>query len=706
MKQKSKSLLIFSILICLLTNVVVLLNIPYLRQFFGFIFLLLLPGYLILKLLDIKGNHLEEFLLSWGLSISFILLFGLSLNTLLLDMDYQKPLATNYILVSFSSAYIIILVTKVIRDNSNNDHTKNTKREVIIPRLNYFEIKSIMASFLLPAFSLLGIHLMNMYNNNSIIFLTIFLISIYVYIACRYKEEDIKRIYPFLIYFISISIILLIPLRSNHLIGVDVHAEYYFFQTTLNNLHWMPFADSTLDSSLSISLLPTIFQSLLNVPSEMLYRILYPILFSVSPLIVYAISQKYISETYSFLTSCLYMFQSQFLWTEANPRTCVAILFFALSIMTLFSKNITQLNKKILVIIFIASCIMSHYTTSYIFFVMIGISYIALNIISIKYNIQKPFSKNIVVLFIVLIIFWYSMITGRAFYSAVHFVNQILLNFHNFLEASARDATVMSVLGSGIGEKQIPHKIEFIFTWLIFITTGIGLAITIKDYKSFIHLRQISIKADIIKEKFEVAYVIIAVICAGLLTMMISLPYISKGYDIQRLYLMLNIILSIFSIIGAAYVSNRIKVKPYVMILMILLPYLLCITGITYNVFDVQRSIILNSKGEQYDIYYIHDQENAGAKWLKKYAQANITAYSDFYGKYILLSQATYPLDLIDNNAILNNRHTDGYLVLYNLNIEKSSLYDRNRKSYNLTEYKQFITSNLIYNNNHSEVYK
>ena len=83
------------------------LNIPFLRQIIGFIFLTILPGLLILQILKLNKMGLtEKFVLSVGLGVSFLMFFGLLVNNLSLYFGYETPLATIPLLISFNLAFI------------------------------------------------------------------------------------------------------------------------------------------------------------------------------------------------------------------------------------------------------------------------------------------------------------------------------------------------------------------------------------------------------------------------------------------------------------------------------------------------------------------------------------------------------------------------------------------------------------------------
>ena len=101
--------LIFVFLIA--TDLAILLNIPFLRQILGFIFLTILPGLLILLILKLnKMGFTEKFVLSVGLSISFLMFFGLLINNLSLSLSYETLLAAIPLLISFNLAFIALAI--------------------------------------------------------------------------------------------------------------------------------------------------------------------------------------------------------------------------------------------------------------------------------------------------------------------------------------------------------------------------------------------------------------------------------------------------------------------------------------------------------------------------------------------------------------------------------------------------------------------
>jgi len=717
LKFGAKNWFVFAISILLLTDLAILLNIPFLRQILGFLFFTLLPGVLILQILKLnKINFLEKFILAWGLSIAFLMFFGLLINNSVLALGYKTPLSTIPLLIALNLAFIMLVIA---------GYNTNKNPIFFFPNLNLStsEKAFLLAPIIFLALSMSGMHVMNTTNNNSIVMFLLFLIPIYVAFICLFNQKFPKRLYPVVIFLISISLLFLMALRSNHLIGSDTHTEYYYFQTTLSNLHWSIFGHSTLDACLSISLLPTIYQSILNLSSEFLFKILYSLIYSISPLIIYVISKKYIGNFYAFLVSCFFMFQGNFLITTANSRTNTAILFFALAIMTLFNDKISLLKKKILFIVFMASCIVSHYSTSYIFFFIMLITFVGIVILSKKYTFKKTINLAIISLFFAFIFLWYSQITKAAFTSGVMFIKNTLINLNKLFTMESRGGGIPAMVGEGIMQKGIPHKIEFIFTWLMFAYIGIGIVTLIIRYKQMSFPEIGFKKPDFLKKKFEVTYAVVALVCAGILAAPVILPRVSIGYGIGRVFTQGITILSVFFVIGGIIVAKYLnkfstilrgkgltKDSPswtYVVILLVLIPYFFCVTGVMYNLFGVPRAIILNSEGEQYDVGYVHDQETYAAKWLKSYTNEKAKIYADWYGVDRLKSQGMirspiYARSLIeDGNSI-----KEGYIYLRYAGVVNGKLMDRKYQWHNITEYPHlFVGKSKIYCNGGSEVW-
>lgn len=693
-----KSWLIFVVVLCL-TDISVILDIPFFRQAFGFIFLTIIPGVLLVGIFDLnETENIEKLLLAVGLSLSFVLIFGFFLNNLLLALGYKAPLSTIFVLMPFNIVYVLLATISYVTNNGSLISLSK-------PSLLISEKLLLIVPIFFPTLSIFGMDVMNKTNNNSILISLILLISFYIIFLCIFHKLLTNKICPIIIFLMSISLIVLLSLRSNHIIGNDSHFEYYFFRTTLDNLSWGILGDSTLNSCLSISLLPTIYQSILNVDPEYLYKILYSLIYSISPVIIYIISKKYVEVSHAFLASIFFMSQLLFIHTGANARTTIAILFFALSMLVLFSDEIALFKRKFIFIVFMISCLVSHYSTTYIFFFIVLLTYLGTSAISCKYSSSKNINFSTVVLFFCLIFFWYSLSTEIPFEKSVHFFENTLVSLKNIFIEEARSSSVENLFGVNLKKKGIASNINFIFNWAAILLLGAGILTSIIKYKETVALETYSNKTPLLETKIHVEYFVIAILCTGILFLTITIPYLTKDYELSRIYGITTVILSLFFVIGGIVVSKILNMNAHLLILLILIPNFFATTDITYTTFGKPQSIILSSEGNQYDTLYIHDEETFASRWLKENIPSkSLTIYSDNFGRSILASQGL--LDLrTEVFEIQKNQRVYGYIYLRSQSVIHNQLYPRNGTE---NMYNDLILSprkKKIYDNAKSEIY-
>ena len=711
-KNLGNNFLLFFALLLISADTAILLDIPFIRQIIGFLFLTLLPGLLILQILSVnKLEFTEKFVLSVGLSISFLMIFGLLINNLSLGLGYETPLSTIPLLVSFNVIYVILAII---------GYRVNKKPVFSLPNLNLSNSEKafLTVPIFFPVLCIFGMHVMNTTDNNSILMFFLFLIPIYVAFVCFFNHKFPKRLYPVVIFLISISLLLLYSLRSNHIIGSDTHRAFFIFQTILDNHHWSQLGFSTLDSCLSISLLPSVYQIFLNINQEFLFKILFSLICSILPLVVYLISKKYIGSFYAFLASVFFMSQILFQWTPSGARTSTATLFFALAIMVLFNERISEFNKRALFIIFAASIIVSHYGTTYIAFFVLLLTWIGMQIVSTLIFVRsnagttnlKPsptwFKGSItltpVVLFFVLLFFWHSQVISGSFNTGVRFLQQTVMNLkEEFFFPESRAYVVESALGGTLPYIGVAQKIEFVFSWLTILFIVFGILTTIIRFKEMVHIPGFGhIKSNLLVKKFEMDFFLLSILCFALVVATVILPYVALYYGSARTYFQMMVPLSAFFVIGGMTVAKYLKLRPHLLILIVLIPYFLCTTGAMCQVFGFPRAITLNSEGPLYTDMYVHDQESCAAKWIKDYGEEEERIYAQGFSREILVSQAKIP-GYVTGSRISEfkvSKGLDGYIYLRYMDIVDGGLVSKYPRV--------FAEKGKIYATSRSEIYR
>ena len=748
----SRRLFLFALLFLVTVDLTTIFNVPIMRQILGFVLLTFIPGGLILLILRLNRlGTVEKIVLSVGLSLAFSMLYGLVVNALLAAIGYDKPLSTASLLISFSIAIIVLAVIVYIRN-------KDIAFTFSSLKLGTKEKTLLIVPSLFPLLSIVGMRIMNLTDNNILLMFLLFAIPAFVIFISFFRDKLPQRLYPGFIFLISISLLLMLSLRSNHIIGTDVHESYYYFQMTLDNLHWGATTHSLLNAMLSITLLPTIYQLFLNINQEYLYKVLYTLLFSISPLVVYIIAKKYIGNFYAFIAAFLFMSQFVFLWSASGPRTVTAILFFALAIMVLFNDGMTAFTRKLLFIIFAASIILSHYGTSYVFlfillFTWIGMKIVpwilhgerkttiskhpgregaSLNSLSTRvmpgsdteanttpqpaaFNITQSRHRgsitiNMVALFFIMLFFWYSLITVYPFSTGLSLLYRTFANLNQWFLLEAQGSTITAALGEDI--HTVPQIVRVVFSWLIVAFIAIGVLSTMARYKNMVAAAfSNNIKPSYLNSKFEMEYFMLSLACSTILVSAFALPFVSAVYSMERVYFQTLVILSPFFILGSVVIARWLRARPHWIMLSVLIPFFMCTSGTMYQIFGSPASIVLNSAGTEYEHLYVHDGESYTATWLEEYAKGGTGIYTDYgLGPRILMSQSAIPRSRLRGSFISPyQQSTDisGYIFLFYPNVVKGEAELPSYAKMDIVPRPDVLVSrNKIYTTGLTEVYR
>jgi uncharacterized membrane protein len=508
-----------------------------LRQIVLFAYLTFIPGYLLLKIIKFeKINNLELIAYSIGLSISILIFTGVFLNFFLLFFSYSQPLSTYPLLISIS-----ILVTsmnyycsrkKLISNRANLLPTKIDIFNVLTPRLLtliLFLILTMCFRELWPLF-----------------------VSIFIIISISVPKIVNPRSYPLIVIIISVLLLMRTSLNFKYLWGCDIHYEYSFFKITSQNNYWDFHTSSGLNSMLSVVMLPLIYSDLMNTDVLWVYKIIYPLLFSLVPLGLYHIYEKQTNKQIALLS--VFFFISFFTFYGemlSLTRQMIGELFFVLLLMIFINESNSKFSKSLLIIIFSFSLVVSHYALSYFYLFYIGIIWlfnIVLKNSPIKYlaafdYLSKSHIKNkdaisitYLMIIITFVITWYTFIaSGSTFTSLILILNRMVETFiDEFFSTSSRDPAVLMAIG--VESMQSVSMTITRYAHLVtqfFIIVGSSLIIISKT-----------------KFRFYQNYVYLIVVSLFILFLSIVVPYFASSLNMTRIYHIVLIILSPTCIVG------------------------------------------------------------------------------------------------------------------------------------------------------------
>ena len=752
----TRNKIFFGILIFgLIANLLVYFDIQYfyLRAIFSFIFLSTIPGLLIMLILKIRKIGSWEYLVyTIGLSIAFLMFGGLFINFALPLVGIGKPLSLIPVLISLNAFLLVFWMIAYKRN-------KEILFEIRLPKLDWLNKIFFITPVIFPLLSILGAIILNNGGPNYLTLILLGGIVLYLLGVVLFRKMLDQNIYPWSIFLISLSLLLMFPLRSWHIIGWDISLEYKMFRLTESNYLWsLTNVNNEYNACLSITILPTILNNFLNINSEYVFKLLYPLLFTEVPLTIYLLSKRYTTNIAAFLVSFFFIIQPTFYWImPVLARQEVAFIFFSLFLFTLFTNNIRFGTKNILVLLFGASMIVSHYSTSYISLTLIIFTYIVRKISNINLNINKhkiiqsnPNYKlrlNIILILIIFTFIWNVQLTN-SFNSFTETIYYSLMNIKKIFTEEMKNASLKSVFFYSDSsytndqlnlfiENYIPGYLEANnikpilnnekYTLTIKPTTGfytrnifatqfvkyiylfVKFIITLSLLFGFIYLVNIY-KKD--KTKIDIEYIYLSSIGVFLVLLILVLPYLSLAYNFERLLQQNLIFLSLIIVFGIQLLFKHLRKIKYIIISIIFIIYFIYLSGVLAPILGGSSGLFLLNHGREYDSYYTHNVEIQAIVWLDKYSDSKNDLYADTFAKLKIDAYSKKNYRIVPY-IIPNVINRSGYIYTSYTNImeERASIAERQyfMKGVAFTNYPfDFINNNksLIYNNGGAKIYR
>ena len=599
--------------------------IPILRQIIPLVYLLFVPGILILRIIKVHNISTAEVLLySTGLSITSVMFIGFTINLFYPLLGVLNPISLWPLIITVSVFVMLLSILSYWRDKDYANPDFIDSNVLLSPYVLFL--------FLLPFTAIFGTYLMNLYKIN-ILISVLFILIFFVVILFAYNKIP-RKLYPFTIIIISISLLFQTSLISNYVTGFDIQGEYYLATLVVKNALWNFNLNSDYNSLLSDTVLPPILSIILKLDLDWIFKIIYPLLYSVVPLGLYIIFKKQTSERIAFLSSFFFMSFYVF-YTEmlALARQEIAEIFLVLLILVMITGKMSNVNRSFLLIIFGLSLVASHYGISYFYMFSLLIVYILI-LFNEHYNIRNRFnqffrinkavivknkiSKNKIISFTFVLFF---IITALSWYMYTSSETSLII-FISLIKILANSITTQflnpsSVQGLAVIQQSFPPLQALLrygeYLIELFIVIGV-ISIFLRDGMKF--------------RREYLAFILINILIQ---IASVSVPYFSNALDTERLYHITLIFLAPACIIGGLTTldiiyrvltyfkiqiknsnDNKIKVLSIYFTL-----FLLFSSGfLFYWTNENSNSIAFNST---YDSANYNIMEIQGANWLNTY---------------------------------------------------------------------------------------
>jgi len=684
---------------------VVYADIPIARMVVCFLYLMFVPGIVILKLLALKNLDItEKILFSAGLSIAFLMFIGVVINEIA-KLAFTSPLSLNFLIVSINTTMLLMSFIGARRGDS---------RLALPPQLKHSKLLFlILLSISLLLWGSYGIVVVNSSRNSFFILLLILAISIVISLVFLSERIIPSNFYPLILFIICICALFFVSsntaLITRYVTGRgDQWIEYYAFKLTETKGFWDSAAVSSpytpilfpTYSMISVTILPTIFSTITGLDGSSILKLLYPLVVSFIALGTYKLYQTQTESKAAFLAT-FFLITTSVGKGWGSSKQEIAQLFYVSLFLLLFKKDISAAKRNVLFIIFSAGLVISHYALTYIFLLTILFAFLILALMNYRRTDRFSTSKiplTLVLIFLAITFSWYIFVNSSETFNLLNEeVNTVTSNLSEFFNPESRGTALQ-----GLGFAETPtifHRISsalFIFTEFLLVVGFIKL-ITSKNKTS----------------KFSIEYKAIATLNIAIIATNILLPKIADTLLMSRFYQTTLIILAPLAVLGGKTIIELIpkpdfrKLYVPILVFMVFIPLFLFQTGFVYEVTKV-RSWSLPLSMYRWDNlelygYIVNAQEVVGAQWLPKYANiTNIFIYSDRVSQLNVLTG----YGMIERGRIyyLSNttRLTSNELIyLANVNLINEGYI------FNVSEISPILENqNKIYSNGECEIYE
>lgn len=734
--------------------------IPVLNQVTGFIFITFVPGILLLRIMRLYDiNPVESIAYMVGLSLFSMMCCGAFINFVLPLTGMAHPITPLTVAISLSVLYAVLMVAAYLREPRVQTVRRVTPTAI--------DIKPVLLLLLLLILMILGVLVLEKTGSNMALVICIIAVAL-VFCLGIFKRVITEDVFPFAIFTISLVLLYQTTLISPYLIGSDIYFEYQFSRDAAQTGIWNYTLPGTINSCLSIVMAVPVFSQMLHLDSAWIFKAVYPLIFSLVPVVMYRFMRIQTGKITAFLAVFFFMSVPTFsLELISLGRQQFAELFFVLIILLLIDRKIGSITKTIILVIFSLGVTVSHYTIGFI-----NMAYLATMIFLLLIMRSQPFIKIwgkitagtgglpltlrylgqdalplrlLSISFAVVIVFslaWYGLVASGSnlqFFTGtlVVLLQKIGLNVQGlalldgnasqYLFAGQGDVLISAALGLDFGQVSLQGQFFRIIQYITQVLIIAGCIRLIIKPSGLALCRE---------------YIAFSLVSALLLGACIFLPWFSNILNITRWYHIALITLAPFLVIGArslwelgGWALNKLKASSgqpallignsflYYVALLIILPYYIFTSGLVYeacsqndtNVIDTPYSIALSSN--RLDLSGIFNrQDGAGASWLSHNTGDNTTVYTDVHARKIILFQ-DYPCHL----AVTEFKHKDmqiedGYVYFTTWNVQKDELAFTNTGRPGMREHlgatdvpglaETIQSGNRIYVNGGSEVYR
>lgn len=489
-----------------------------------------------------------------------------------------------------------------------------------------------------------------------------------------------KKLYPYAIFTIGLSLLYQTTLMGPGLVGSDIHTEYYFYLQAMEN-GWDTSIPYAYNTAFGTTFLAPLLTKIFNIPGYWIYKAVFPFLFAFVTVFLYAIFKREFNAKIAFLST--YFFVIVPTWSLeliGLPRQMLAELMFAIVLFLVIASRMRLRFKVSLLIPCAVLGAMFHYTIGPIIFLYLSLGLLFL-LVSRRRKFPVKWLGLATIILLVGCIGYYGLVAQGV--SLRHMSSSLAAQIERIFPGISPPTS-----GTSPPEDSLPGMPEGEDTGMYepLMRTALGLDFAGaspagKTFRIFQFVTQGCLVVGCFyilknRRRYSTEYLAFCGVAVVILAACIFLPRFSNIINVTRFYHLALFTLAPAFILGARLMFR----KPQIMVLCLVIPYFLFTSGFIFEAMghkevsrvDIPYSIALSWERTGVAAVFSED-DTAVMRWVAESELRPI--YLDINGM-ILFSERLNPLDWRDTWKFIprDPKEMDGYLFLWEGNTQTETV--------------------------------
>lgn len=328
--------------------------VPLLRLPLSFVLFALVPGLVALSIADGSTLSLGKTLMySAATGVVLLGLVSVVISLIYPRVGVEAPLQAKIL----APTMLVLLLGQAAWMTRQDDYLT-----VRIPEFEANDIKFALALLVVVLIAVEGAVLVNEFQFTGLMYVLIGLLMLLTAALLVYGDGPVT---PLAVFSIALALLFHRSLLSDFVVGFDIQLNFHTASLLLEQSRWDPSIGGTFIALPIVTVVPVVFTNLSGVGLHLTFKTLQPILFALTPVGIYYLSDEYFSPQTAIFGALTFLFYYRSFYNTPGKQL-LAELFVILILQAAFDENLRRRTRWVLLSIFGIGLIQSHYGMLYI----------------------------------------------------------------------------------------------------------------------------------------------------------------------------------------------------------------------------------------------------------------------------------------------------------------------------------------------------